>query len=313
MRRKTEKIIYGCMGLGGAVNTTVSDLAVLKKTFMALETAYDSGIYRFDHADIYNQGRAESVFGLWLKDNPGLRSKIFLQSKTGINLHAGPYNSSYYDFSETYLSQHVEQILARLHTDYLDSLLLHRPDPLASGEALARVLQPLVKNGTVRSLGVSNMSVWQIQWLEHALQLPVRVNQIRFSLGHSLLVDQMVWVNSAKVMNHGLDGMLSFASQYAVELQAWSPLDKGLFLSPFAADAKNIPATAGLLKELSQIYDVAPGVIALSWVLRVPQVAAVIGTTRPERIKALVEASRITLSHDDWYRLWITASGEKLP
>ncbi len=307
-----SKIIYGCMGLGGSA-AIVSEKEK-KIAFNALDAAMKSGIRHFDHADIYNSGRAELVFGLWLENNPGIRKDISIQSKTGIKLHAGPFHSSFYDFSEEYILRQVDGILKRLKTDYLDMLLLHRPDPLARGDALKSVFNILIKKGLVKKIGVSNMSVPQIEWIENITGENIAANQIRFGLGHLFLVDQQVMVNTSLTMNHGLFGMMHFCMQRDIEIQAWSPLDRGRFLRLHPDSTSNEVEAFNMLKTLASRYNTEPATIALNWLMQLPAtISPVIGTTNPKRIKELTNALNFNISHDEWYRLWIIARDAKLP
>ena len=309
-----KNLIYGCMGLGGNPSGSVIDKETRNHAFAALDMAYDSGITIFDNADIYNGGRAEKVFGLWLKENPDMREKIIIQSKTGIKLHAGPHASSYYDFSESYIRQQVEGILDRLQVSYLDMLLLHRPDVLAQPEELAEVLNKLEQQGKVRSFGVSNMSVAQIQWLEHSTGISFRANQIQFSLGHSFLVDETAFVNTGTPMDQGLNGMLYYAMTKGMELQAWSPLDKGRFLSIHPDSTPSEKQTTVYLNQLAEKYNSTPGAVALNWVMKLPAaIAPVIGSTTPSRIKSLARTLDFEITRDEWYSLWVSARGNKLP
>ena len=312
MMTKTN-VIYGCMGLGG--NQSEFSNETKKQAFRALDAAIDGGIRRFDHANIYNLGKAETVFGLWLRENNGLRKEIYIQTKAGIKLHVGPYNSSYYDFSSDYIIAEVKKSMERLNVDYLDMFLLHRPDPLAAPEIVAKTMKYLVQEGLAKSIGVSNMSVAQIDWLRNTVGVEVVANQIQFGLGHALLVEQDVLVNTNNVANHGLQGMLQYAMTNDIELQAYSPLDRGLFLLPLAeTDSEGVANTKALLHELSIKYNATPMAILLNWITKLPaRMAPIIGTVKPNRIAAVKDVVDFKISHDDWYRLWVMARGEKLP
>lgn len=306
-------VIYGCMGLGGEQYEFSKETK--KQAFRALDAAIESGIRRFDHANIYNNGNAEAIFGLWLKENKDLREELNIQSKAGIKLHLGPHNSSYYDFSSAYILDEVQRSLERLNVDYLDMFLFHRPDPLASPEMVAETMNGLLQKRLVRSIGVSNMSVAQIEWLRTTAGVNVVANQIQFGLGHALLVEQDVLVNTNTVSNNGLQGMLQYAMTNNIELQAYSPLNKGLYLRALmGGDSEDVVNTKALLHELSITYNSNPMAILLSWITQLPaQMIPVIGTTNPDRIAGVKSISEFELSHDDWYRLWVTSRGEKLP
>lgn len=305
-------MIYGCMGLGG-IATPISEQEI-SKAFHALDTAYQAGFRRFDHADIYNGGRAETVFGLWLQHHPSIRNKIRIQSKTGIKLNAGPLKSSLYDLSKTYILKQVNNMLERLRTDYLDMLLLHRFDPLTHGDELKEVFHDLKSNGRVKSFGVSNMSAKQTEWISNATHESIDANQLQLSLGHSLLLDEQVLFNIMDIRHTNATGMLQFAIDNDIEIQAWSPLDRGRFLNLHIDSSASEYDTGKMLKRLGEKYGVDAATIALNWIMQIPgKVVPVIGSTNPQRIKSMALAEQFSITHDEWYALWITARDEKLP
>lgn len=307
-----NSMIYGCMGLGGSEN--IIPEREINKAFVALDTALKAGFRRFDHADIYNNGRAETVFGLWLKKNPGVRNEIQIQSKTGIKLHVGPLKSSFYDFSKQYLLNQVDGILNRLQIEYLDMLLLHRPDPLAKGEELIEVFHELKSAGRVKAFGVSNMSPVQTEWVANVSKEKIYANQLQFSLGHSPLLDEQVMYNHSAVSSTAQPGMLQYAMDNEMEIQAWSPLDRGRFLNMTIDSQARDFDTYALLKKLARKYNVYPSTVALNWIMQLPvKIAPIIGSTNPQRIKALAKASDFSITREEWYALWVTARDEKLP
>jgi len=300
------------MGLGGG--ETVISGQEMKKAFNAFDSAFEAGIRHFDLADIYNGGRSEVVFGKWLQMNPSIRKEIFIQSKCGIQLHVGPLNSSFYNFSPQYIINQVEKSLAQIQINTLDMLFLHRPDPLARAEDLKDVFLLLKSTGKVQNFGVSNMSAGQIEWISRATGEPVKANQIQFGLGHALMLDHQAQVNTYTGNGYGLEGMQQYSMMHNIELQAWRPLDKGRFLSIHADSSACEYETSGLLKKVAEKYDVSPSAVALNWVMQVPNgIAPVIGTTNPSRIKALAQALDFEITREEWYSLWITARDKKLP
>ncbi len=309
-----RKIIYGCMGLGGSWNTNPISIEDQKKADGVIEAALSVGITHFDHADIYTFGKAEQVFGNYLKRNKSLRDKLFIQSKTGIELHAGPLQSSTYNLSSNYMKSQVDIILKRLSTDYLDALLLHRPDPLTSMEEIAETLLQLKKSEKVKSFGVSNMSVAQIQLLQSYLDEPLITNQIRLSLAHSLLLDLEVWVNREESPKEaGLDNLLAYSQKQNFSLQAYSPLAQGIYSKNIFQDEKD-KKTAQLIEELAEKYSTSSTGILLAWLWTIPaNIEPVIGTTNLKRIKESAEALKVNISREDWYALWINSKGIKLP
>jgi len=309
-------LIYGCMGLGGGWNRNPITSDDEKIAYDAIYAALDTGIERFDLADIYAYGKAEEVFGKVIKNNPELRNKIILQSKSGIMLGKGPGNSNIYNFNKDYLIQQVRDILKRLQTDYLDIFLLHRPDILSHASEIAETFHYLRDVGYVKQFGVSNMSVNQIRLIQNYWKEGLFANQIRLSLGHSIALDIGVSINTFMIpFDSGLQGMLEFCQINNMAIQAWGSLDRGLYTGkPHASmDGKELE-TARLVSKLAGKYNVPENSILLAWLLMIPgTIQPIIGTTKPERIRTCKEALEVKMSHEEWYELWITARGKPLP
>ena len=302
------------MGLGGSWDSLPLSSSDQKKADEVLETAINSGITSFDHADIYTFGKAEKAFGNYLRRHSSLRENLYIQSKTGIELHAGPIKSSRYNLSETYVLKQVDAILDRLSTEYLDALLLHRPDPLTSMEELAETLSLLRATGKVKSFGVSNMSVSQIQSLQHYMKEPLIANQIQLSLKHSLLYDLEVWVNrNESPKDAGLTNLISYSNQNKLSIQAYSPLANGLY-SKSSTENETVRQTKVLIDNLAEKYKTGSSGILLAWLWRIPgNIQPIIGTTNLERIQESIAATNIKMTREDWYDLWIVSKGIKLP
>ncbi|MDH5476644.1 MAG: aldo/keto reductase [Cyclobacteriaceae bacterium] len=310
---KNTSLIYGCMGLGGEWNDSPIRKEDIDHADKALSTAIDCGITSFDHADIYTDGKAETVFGLFLKNNPGIREKIKIQSKAGILLRADPSGSSIFNNSKGYITKQVEIILQRLQIDCLDSLLIHRPDPLTTNEDLAETLTFLINQGYTKKIGVSNMEMSKINALQKHLSVPIFANQIQFGLGHSHLVSNTVLFNTNRITDHSLSGLYEYAQNNDFEIQAWGAFDRGLYLNNASTD-ESVIKTSKLLVELAKKYDTAPITIQLAWLQFLPiTLRPIIGTTNPERIKQCTDSSFVELSREDWYSLWISALGSNLP
>lgn len=307
-----RKLIYGCMGLGGSWDSSPLSTKDQKKADSIIEMALSAGITHFDHADIYTFGKAEQAFGNFLRNNSSIREKLFIQSKTGIVLHAGPLQSSTYNLSRNYINSQVDKILNRLSTDYLDALLLHRPDPLTSMKELAETLRILKESGKVKSFGVSNMSTSQIQLLQSYLNEPLTTNQIELSLSHSNLLDLEVWVNREESPKEaGLGDLLAYSQKHNLSLQAYSPLAQGRY-SKISSFEDN--ETVNLIEELAEKYKTTSTGILLAWLWKIPaNIHPVIGTTNLNRIQESVDAMKVDLKREDWYALWIIAKGVKLP
>lgn len=309
-------LIYGCMGLGGGWNRNPLTSDDEKTAHEAIYAALEIGIERFDLADIYAYSKAEEVFGKVIKSNPGLRKKIILQSKSGIMVGKGPDNSNIYNFNKDYLVQQVRAILKRLQTDYLDIFLLHRPDILTHASEIAETFHYLREEGYVKQFGVSNMSVDQIRLIQNYWKEGLVANQIRLSLGHSLALDIGVSINTSMIpYDSGLQGMLEFCQINNVAIQAWGSLDHGLYTrKPLASLNGKELETARLVATLAGKYNVPENSIVLAWLLMIPAtIQPIIGTTNPERVRACKAALEVKMSHEEWYELWITARGKRLP
>lgn len=311
----TSNIIYGCMGLGGSWDDNPITKQDRKKAFKAIETALENGIDTFDHADIYTFGKAEKVFGEFLQSHPAIRSQMKIQTKAGIQLGVAANGSNRYDLSKEYLISCIESSLQDLGSEYLDMFLIHRPDPLTSIQEITDALLHIKEKGYALNVGVSNMSVRQIESIQSGSNLRISAIQIQFSLGHSLLLEDEVWLNRRETQDNTLAGMLAFAQSNHMTIQAWSPLDRGEYLKKTSQKKdQTIKNTRKLIKELAQKYEVDPIVIPIAWILRIPgNIQPIIGTTNPKRIKSATQARDLLLSREDWYDLWVTRKGGQLP
>lgn len=313
---KSKSLIYGCMGLGGGWNQNSITAADERVAEMAIEAAMEIGISIFDHADIYTYGKAEEVFGRILKRRPSLRSEMVLQSKVGICRGANPGDSSIYNLSKTYIIAQVEGILRRLQTDHLDILLLHRPDALLVAEEVAETFDHLKQQGKVKQFGVSNMSVSQVRNLQRCCTDPLVANQLQLSLAHTLMLDLGVAVNTRLVtVDSGMQGILEYCQETGMTIQTWSSLDKGLYTeTPHSQLTDKQQETSKLVAALAEKYSTTPASIVLAWLMMIPgNIHPIIGSTKPSRILACKDASLINITREEWYGLWISARGEKLP
>ncbi|MFJ3906456.1 aldo/keto reductase family oxidoreductase [Streptomyces sp. NPDC090025] len=317
-----DRVILGCMGLGGTWDTAPYSPGDIDTAEAAIQAALESGISTFDHADIYRKGKAESVFGEVLARTPGLRERITLQSKCGIRQAEGDL-PGLYDLRGPTILRRVEDSLTRLRTDHLDLLLLHRPDPLADPAEIAEALESLHRQGLVRRFGVSNMNAAQIALLQHHLGLPLVANQLEMSLHRRDWVEDGVLVDTPESAAVGFPtGTVEHCVRHGVRLQAWGPLAKGRYTGrqETAADHE----TATLVAEFAKAKGTTPESVVLGWLQRHPaRIVPVIGTTDPERIRACRDAATdddagtargtARLGHEEWYRLWIAARGHRLP
>ncbi len=309
-----DRLIYGCMGLGGSWDSAPYKAADIDAAEAAVQAALDSGITAFDHADIYRDGKAEAVFGEVLARTPGLRERITVQTKCGIRLADGD-RPGVYDLSGARIVRCVEESLTRLRTDHVDVLLLHRPDPLADPGDVAKALTSLQEQGLVRSFGVSNMNAHQIAHLQSHLDFPLVANQLEMSLKSRDWVEAGVLVNTPAAAANGFPaGTLEHCATHGIRLQAWGPLAQGSYTGREATPAEY--ATAQLVTALAEKKHTTPETIILWWLQRHPaRIAPVIGTANPTRIRACRDAAHRDpdLTHEEWYELWVTARGAALP
>lgn len=298
-------VIYGCMRIGGAWSPEPPSPEERESAFRALDTAHECGARLFDHADIYTCGRSETLFGEWLRSRGIPRDRVLIQSKCGIRPGEGDAPDRY-DFSREHILSSVEGILARLGVDDLDVLLLHRPDPLGEPEEVADAVTELKRRGWIKAFGVSNFSAAQVRLYAKFLDEPIRVNQVELSLSHAGLIEAGVQINrSAPAAGAGAEDLLDFCREHGIDIQAWSPLAKGRTGSETLATA---------VAAVASRHAVAPETIQLAWLLRHPaRIRPVIGSTRPDRIRAAFAAAKVVLSREDWYRLFNAARNGDLP
>lgn len=277
-----------------------------------VSTARDAGINFFDHADVYGtrMHECEERFANALRLSPAERADITIQTKAGI-VREGPY----FDFSYEHIVSSVEGSLRALQTDYIDILLLHRPDALVEPDEVARAFDELEAAGKVRAFGVSNHTPRQIDLLKAAVRQPLVANQLQLSITHAPIVAQGVAANM-----HGVDqsvtldggGVLDYCRLNHITVQAWSPFQAGFFTGVFlgAPEYANLNAA---IDRLAAHYDVAPIAIATAWITRHPaQMQVVLGTTTPERVASAARGSDIPLTRAEWYELF-RAAGYRVP
>ena len=294
---EVSRIALGCMRME---ERTAGEIRKL------LDTAMDAGINFFDHADIYGGGRSEELFAEAFKAAGFSRDKVILQSKCGIR-------NGMFDFSREHILGSVEGILKRLQTDYLDILLLHRPDTLMEPEEVAEAFSALKESGKVRAFGVSNMNPGQMELLQKALPMKIAANQLQLSLAYTGIIDSGFNVNMTVEGAYVKDGgVLEYCRLKDITIQPWSPFQYGFFEGVFLGSDKY----PGLNKELERIageQGVSAPAVAVAWLLRHPAgMQPVVGTTNPRRLKDISLAADFTLSREDWYSLYRSA-GNVLP
>ena len=296
------KIVAGCMRIAKFTD---------KETETFVNTALECGINFFDYADIYGGGDCEAVFGRFLAKNPTIREKLHIQTKCGIV--KGNSFGAYFDFSKEHILKSVEGSLNRLGIDYVDTLLLHRPDTLVEPEEVAEAFDKLQKQGKVKNFGVSNHTPYQIDLLGKYVRQPLKINQLQFSAAFTGMVDSGMNANMKNDAAVNRDfGILDYCRINDVTIQAWSPYQKGFFGGVFVGDP-TMPKLNEALDRLAAKYGVTPTAIASAFILRHPAKWQVVtGTTKPERIREIAASADVALEKSEWYEIYISA-GNKLP
>ena len=277
-----------------------------------VKTARDAGIDFFDHADIYGSHlhQCEERFAEAMQLTPSQRAEITIQTKAGI-VKEGPY----FDFSYEHIVRQVEGSLRALQTDYIDILLLHRPDALVEPEEVARAFDELEAAGKVRAFGVSNHTPGQIALLTSVVRQPIVANQLQLSITHAPIIAQGVAANmqgtdQSVTVDGG--GIVDFCRLHGITIQAWSPFQAGFFNGVFLGSPEYAELNA-VIDRLASQYDVPPIAIATAWITRHPaQMQVVLGTTTPERVSAAALGSDIPLTRAEWYELF-RAAGYRVP
>lgn len=270
-----------------------------------VDTALEHGINFFDHADIYGKGRCEELFGQVL--TPSLREKIILQSKCSIRPGIA------FDFSKEHILNSVDGILKRLNTEYLDILLLHRPDTLMEPEEVADAFRILKESGKVRHFGVSNQTPMQMELLSKYCDEPLLINQLQLSIAHCPMINSGINANMYNDSGINRDGgILEYCRLKDITIQAWSPFQYGMFEGIFLGNEKFAELNK-VIDNLAEKYNVTNSAIAVAWILRHPAgIQTIVGTTNKDRIAQISKASEIRLTREEWYALYM-AAGNKLP
>lgn len=294
---RASRVAQGCMRIAGLSDQALDTL---------IKQDLDLGINFFDHADIYGGGKCEERFGDFLKANPGLRDQMLIQTKCAIK-------SGAYDFSKEHILSSVDGCLKRLQTDYVDFLLLHRPDTLCEPEEVAEAFEALHAQGKVKHFGVSNENPYQIQLLNKYLKEKICINQLQFGLGHTTMVDAGLNVN----MNHDPatnrdGGVLDFCRLNDITIQPWSPFQYGFFEGTFIGNPK-FQTLNEKLEEIAGKYGITPTGLAIAWILRHPAcMQPIVGSVNPQRLQQVCDASDVTITRQEWYDLYCS-TGKKLP
>ncbi|SDM29866.1 aldo/keto reductase [Sediminibacillus halophilus] len=293
----TGEVSLGCMRMDKLSSQDAANV---------IENAVEHGVDLFDHADIYGGGKSEEVFAGALKETSINRKDIVIQTKCGIR-------NGFFDFSKQHILDSVDGSLERLDTDYIDILLLHRPDALMEAEEVAEAFAKLKESGKVRHFGVSNQNPMQIELLKKYLQDDLIINQLQLSLMFTPMIDAGLNVN----MQHDPavvrdSSILDYSRLNEMTIQAWSPFQFGMFEGVFVGNDK-FPDLNAKLQELAEKKGVTDSAIAIAWILRHPaNIQPVVGTMNVQRLAGIAKASDVELTREEWYELY-RAAGNKLP
>lgn len=269
-----------------------------------VHAALDEGANFFDHADIYGGGACEEIFAEAMQGQR--REGVLLQSKCGIR-------KGMFDFSRDHIVASVEGSLKRLRTDYLDVLLLHRPDTLVEPEEVAAAFDQLEREGKVRHFGVSNQHPGQIELLKKYVQQPIIANQLQLSITNTTMIKSGFNVNMENDAAVDRDGyILDYCRLHDITIQPWSPFQYGFFEGVFLDNAK-FPELNATIDELAEHHNCSNTTLAIAWLLRHPaHMQPVTGTMNTERLKDCCKASEVQLSREEWYAVF-RAAGNTLP
>lgn len=316
--RAVSRLALGCMHFGGSwdVQASVTE-AAYERARGALAQVLEMGWNFFDHADIYCRGRSEQVFARALRELGVAREAVVIQSKCGIRMpgDGGAEQPHRYDFSRSHIMRSVEDSLRRLGTEYLDILLLHRPDALMEPEEIVRAYSKLLEQGKVRAIGVSNHTVGQMELLRTA-GLPLVGHQVELNPLKTALLDAgIVSAGREPAAGHPADGVLEYNRLHGIVTQAWAPLAYG-YPSGRAADwdAERVRGLAAVVAAVALKYGVSKEAVVIGWLLRHPAgIQPVIGSLDAGRLRGCNEALSFMLGREDWYRIYVAGRGHGLP
>jgi len=269
-------------------------------------TALEEQANFFDHADIYGNSKCEEIFAEAIHMNDDVREKIILQSKCGIR-------QGQFDFSKEHILASVDGSLKRLKTDYLDVLLLHRPDALVEPEEVAKAFDILEISGKVKHFGVSNQNPMQMQLLQKSLKQKIAANQLQLSITNANMISNGINVNMQNASAINRDGsVLDYCRLQDITVQAWSPFQYGFFEGVFLDNDKFAELNLKI-NEVAKKYQVTNTTIAIAWILRHPaHMQPISGTMNPSRLKEICKATEISLTREEWYGIY-RAAGNILP
>lgn len=299
--------------IGGKIEASAISLGCMRMSELdearvdaIVDASLANGINFFDHADIYGNGNAEKVFGEYLKRHKGIRDSIMIQTKCAI--HDGQF-----DFSKEHIIKSVEGSLSRLGVEYIDTLLLHRPDTLMEPEEVAEAFDILEASGKVRYFGVSNQNMMQMELLKTAVKQPLIINQLQFSVTEAGMVTSGMNVNMKNAESVMHDGsFLEYSRIKNITIQTWSPFQYGFFQGNFV-DNEKYPELNAKLAEIGDKYGLSKTGVAAAWILRHPANMQIIaGTMNAEHLNEICKATDVKLTRGEWYDIY-RAAGHMLP
>lgn len=298
---KLSNVVMGCMRICGQSH---------KETASLVKAAIEEGVNFFDHADIYGhkeKHECEAHFAQALDLTASARENMIIQSKCGIS-------PGYYDHSKAHILTSVDNSLRALRTDYLDVLLLHRPDTLMEPDEVAEAFAELKNSGKVRYFGVSNYNSAQIELLQRALPDRLLFNQLQLSLPHAPMIDSGMAVNMQIGQSvDRTDSVLEYCRLKDITIQAWSPFQWGFFDGVFLGDRERYKELNEAVDVTAGKYDVSPNAVAVGWITRHPaHMQVVVGTTREQRFRECCQGSELPLTRQEWYALY-RAAGHMIP
>ncbi|SDQ29554.1 Predicted oxidoreductase [Streptococcus equinus] len=299
-QKEVSEVVLGLMRISEMTVDQVEEL---------IESALAVGINAFDIADCYGHGKCEQILGEVLKRRPDLREKMWIQSKCGIRME----EFTYFDFSKEHILEAVDGILERLNVDYIDSLLLHRPDALMESAEIAEAFDLLKSQGKVIDFGVSNQNPMMMELIQKDVKQPLVANQLQLSAAFTPSFDAGFHVNMKQEAGIVRDSSIfEYCRLHDVVIQAWSVLQFDYFGGVFLGSEK-YPELNQVLNRLAEKYHVSPSAVAIAWVLRYPaKIQAVIGTTKKARVAEAAKAAEIQLTRKEWYEIYL-AAGNDLP
>ena len=298
---KASEISLGMMRISGKSLKEIAEL---------VNTALENGINFFDHADIYGGGKCEEMFAEAVGMNPSVREKFIIQTKCGIR-------GGFFDFSKEHILNSVDASLKRLKTDYLDVLLLHRPDTLMEPEEVAEAFNILKTSGKVKYFGMSNQKPYQIELLQKYLNsadISIIINQLQFSVTNTGMIDSGLNVNmqNANSVNHDGD-VLEYCRLKDITIQPWSPFMYGFFEGVFLGNVEKYAKLNETIDKYAAQYNVTNSAMAIAWILRHPaKMQPIVGSTNKTRVAEVCKASDVNLTRQEWYDIYKSA-GNTLP